>query len=356
MTTFWDNLPKPFFCLAPMEDVTDVVFRSVVAKAGRPDVFFTEFMNVSGFCHPDGRASVARRLVFKPEEQPIIAQIWGSDPEKFAETATELAKMGFAGVDINMGCPDKSVVKSGGGSALIERTELAVEIIQAVNKSFDDVRSPVSLVKPSENFLSSTKTFSRAAPPRATPPARFSGLPISVKTRLGAYQAEEWKPWLTTLLKQDLAALTVHLRTRKEMSKVPAHYELIPEIVALRDAVAPQTRLIINGDVRDRSHGIEMSREYPGVDGWMIGRGVFTNPFCFETSPHQHSREELIELLKYHLDLFDQLGHERKFEPLKRFFKIYINNFPGSKSLREKLMDTKNTAEARTVLAENITQ
>jgi tRNA-dihydrouridine synthase len=175
-----------------------------------------------------------------------------------------------------------------------------------------------------------------------------------VKTRLGVRQIDEWKPWLTTLLRQDLSALTVHLRTRKEMSKVDAHHELIPEIVALRDELAPQTKLIINGDVRDRAHGIALSEQYPGVDGWMIGRGVFANPYCFEAQPKQHSREELVKLLRYHLDLFDELGNTRKFEPLKRFFKIYINNFPGAKELRERLMQTKNTDEVRQVLSDGL--
>lgn len=315
--SFWNKLEKPFFCLAPMEDVTDVVFRSVVLKAGRPDVFFTEFMNTDGFCHPNGRANVAKRLVFELQEGPVVAQIWGSNPQKFAQTSLELVKLGFDGIDINMGCPAKIIVKTGGGSALIEKPELAVKIIQATQRAVQD-----------------------------------TGVAISVKTRLGVYQIDEWKPWLTSLLNQQLDALTVHLRTRKEMSKVPAHYELIPEIADLRDRIAPHTKLIINGDVRDRAHGLELSQQHPVVDGWMIGRGVFTNPFCFEKKPRQHSNQDLVDLLEYHLDLFDELGEERLFEPLKRFFKIYINNFSGSKDLREKLMASHSTVEVRDILKE----
>lgn len=312
---FWDNLPEPFFCLAPMEDVTDVVFRQVVSEAARPDVFFTEFMNVSGFCHPQGKNQVSRRLEFAPEEQPIVAQIWGSKPEDFAETARAISKLGFSGIDINMGCPDKAVVKSGGGSALIDDPSLSVEIIKAVREN--------------------------------------TNLPVSVKTRLGGVSIDEWRSWLAVLLQQDLSALTVHLRTRKEMSKVPAHYELISEIVALRDEISSATKLIINGDVMDREQGLALSKKHSGVDGWMIGRGIFANPFCFEKQPCAHSRQELIGLLSRHLDLFDQSGHQRKFEPLKRFFKIYVNGFNGAKELREKLMATKNTGEARAVLEEN---
>jgi tRNA-dihydrouridine synthase len=311
--TIWEKLAKkkPFFTLAPMEDVTDVVFRAVIAHAAKPDIFFTEFMNVSGFCHEQGREQVARRLETSSTDAPIIAQIWGSDPEKFATTAKEIAKMGkFAGIDINMGCPDKAVVRSGGGSALIARPGLAKEIVDA------------------------TKT---------------ADLPVSVKTRLGYSQVDEWRDWLTFLLDQDLACLTVHLRTKKEMSKVAARYELVSDITKLRDATAPQTLLMINGDVADRVQGCALQKEHPGVDGIMIGRGVFSNPFCFEKTPREHTKEELVSLLEFHLGEFDK--HKgKKFDPLKRFFKIYINNFPGASDLRTELMGTKNTAEVRGIL------
>jgi tRNA-dihydrouridine synthase len=309
---FWESLPQPFFALAPMEDVTDLVFRRVVARAGRPDVFFTEFMNVSGFCHEQGRESVARRLDFSPTEQPIVAQIWGNNPEKFSLTAAEIAGLGFAGVDINMGCPVKKIVRSGGGAALIANStagsELAADIIGA---------------------------------------AKTGGLPVSVKTRLGYSKIDEWRPWLTTLLEQKLANLTVHLRTKKEMSKVPAHHELIPEIVKLRDQIAPATKLTINGDIADRLQARSLQEKFPGVDGIMIGRGVFANPFCF--TGHQPSREDLFDLLNYHLDLFDQ-HQPRKFDPLKRFFKIYIKDFAGAADLRARLFECKTTADVREIL------
>jgi tRNA-dihydrouridine synthase len=318
--SFWDELPKPFFALAPMEDVTDVVFRQVVAYAGRPDVFMTEFMNVDGFCNQEGRQSVARRLIFSPTEQPIVAQIWGKDPEKFSLTAAELAKMGFAGVDINMGCPDKKVVKSGGGSALIARATLAKEIIEATRRGWTSANVP-----------------GPASPP-----------PISVKTRLGYAKVDEWRPWLTTLLEQNLANLTVHLRTKKEMSKVPAHHELIPEIRALRDEIAPSTKLTVNGDIQSSLQGRTLQKKHPGVDGIMIGRGVFANPFCF--TEHEPTRDELFDLLNYHLDLFDKHSQERKFDPLKRFFKVYIKDFPGAAELRAKLFVCSSTTEIRSIL------
>jgi tRNA-dihydrouridine synthase len=298
-----------------MEAVTDVVFRHVVATAAKPDVFFTEFTNASSYCSPAGIHSTRGRLAFTSDEQPMVAQIWGSKPNEFAKMAKDLAAMGYSGVDINMGCPVKNVIKSG-GSYLIKQPEIASQLIASVKES---------------------------------------GLPVSVKTRLGFTSTDEWRPWLTHLLEQDIANLTIHLRTRKEMSKVPAHFELIPEIKALRDEIAPQTLLTINGDIRDREHGEELIKQY-GIDGVMIGRGVFTNPFAFETTKREHTREELLGLLRLQLDLFDKYTAElepRRFDPLKRFFKIYVRDFPGASELREQLMHTKSTAEVRALLEMN---
>lgn len=362
MSNFWQDLKKPFFILAPMEAVTDVVFRHVVAKAGAPDVWFSEFTNATGWVHA-GEKAVGGRLIKTDDEQPIVAQIWGGEPGDMEQLAIHCRELGFHGIDINMGCPAKSAIKSG-GAALIRHPELAAKSIAA---------------------------------------AKTAGLPISVKTRLGYTHVDEWREWLTHLLEQDIVNLTIHLRTKKEMSKVPAHHELIPDIVSLRDQIAPQTLLTINGDIRDRKHGEELVRAYPGVDGIMISRGVFHNPFCFtrgsrssdktmvleapgksielpnyqkqsatKVSADAYSTEtlreavsdgfgnenadlkkaELLSLLMYHLDLFDQWQPhlKRPFETLKRFFKIYIRDFDGAKELRDQLMHTKSTEEVRDLL------
>ena len=311
---FWNELPRPFFILAPMEAVTDVVFRHVIASAARPDIFFTEFTNASSYCSEKGIHSTRGRLAFTSDEHPMVAQIWGNKPAEFAQMTKGLAEMGYKGIDINMGCPDKSVVKGGAGSGLIRTPELAAELITA---------------------------------------AKEGGLPVSVKTRLGYSSTDEWRDWLTHILKQDVVNLTIHLRTRKEMSKVDAHYEMIPAIKALRDEIAPQTLLTINGDVRDREHGLELVEKY-GVDGVMIGRGIFHNPFAFEVEKREHNREELLGLLRLQLDLHDKYSAElgaRNFDPLKRFFKIYVREFEGASELRDKLMHTKNTDEVRKILA-----
>lgn len=304
---FWDNFESGFTCLAPMEGVTDIVFRQVVEKAGRPDVFFTEFTNVNSYVSDKGRANALLRLRFLPEEMPIVAQIWGVVPEYFELTGWGLLEMGHKAVDINMGCPEKHVVRGGGGAGLIRTPELAAEIIAATKKA---------------------------------------GLPVSVKTRLGYSQVEQWREWLGFLLEQDIVALTVHLRTKKEMSKVGAHFELVPDIVALRDRVAPETKLIINGDIRNVADGQRFFEM--GVDGVMIGRGVFADPFCFAKDGAVDCGSK-IELLKYHLDLFDEYG-SGAFDPLKRFFKIYVNGFSGAAEVRERLMECRDTRAVRDII------
>lgn len=309
---FWRDLPRPFFVLAPMEDVTDVVFRQVVSQAGRPDVFFTEFTNSDSYCHPEGMKSVRGRLIFTEDEQPMVAHIWGDNPEYFRQMSIGMAELGFKGIDINMGCPVPNVATRGKGSGLILRPDVAAELIQA---------------------------------------AKAGGLPVSVKTRLGFTELEEMHDWLTHILKQDIANLSIHLRTRKEMSQADAHWELIPEIKKLRDSIAPNTLLTINGDIPDRRKGLELAEKY-GIDGVMIGRGIFKNPFAFEKEPKDHSTTEYLDLLRLQLDLQDQYAEElpRSITGLHRFFKIYVKGFPGAGELRNQLMNTKSTDEVRALL------
>lgn len=306
---FWQKLKRPFFILAPMEDVTDVAFRHVVAKAGRPDVFFTEFTNSESYCHPVAVDSLRKRLVKTDDEQPIVAHIWGDRPEYFAKMAKGMKEMGFAGVDINMGCPAPNVYKHGRGAGLIHRPEVAAQLIQA---------------------------------------SKEGGLPVSVKTRLGHQDPEEYKEWLVHLLKQDIANLSVHLRTKTEMSKVPAHWELIPEIKRLRDQIAPNTLLTINGDIPDRQKGLDLAQAN-GIDGIMIGRGIFKNPFAFEDPARDHSAKELIDLFRYHLDEFDRYPF-KPFPALRRSFKIYIREFKGANDLRIQLMEAETSDQARQML------
>jgi len=223
-----------------------------------------------------------------------------------------MAEMGFKGVDINMGCPVPNVATRGKGSGLILRPDVSAQLIEA---------------------------------------AKAGGLPVSVKTRLGYKDINEWEAWLTHILKQDIANLSIHLRTRKEMSQVDAHWELIPEIKKLRDRIAPNTLLTINGDIPDRQKGLELAEKY-GIDGVMIGRGIFKNPFAFEKEPKEHRTQEYLDLLRLQLDLQDKYSEEvpRSITALHRFFKIYVKGFRGAGELRNQLMNTKSTDEVRALL------
>ncbi len=327
MTNYFKTLPQPFFVLAPMDDVTDTVFRRVVGACAVPDLYFTEFVNVDGLQSP-GRHKLLKKLRFTPDEQPLIAQIWGKQPENFYKTAQQLADgtfarelglpegVNFAGVDINMGCPEKSIVNNGSCSALINNRPLAEAIIMATKKGLD------------------------------------GQLPLSVKTRTGFNAVD--MTWIEFLLGQKLQALTIHGRTRKEMSKVPANWEMIARARELRDQLAPETLIIGNGDVINREQGLALARKYQ-LDGIMIGRGLFQDPFAFaEQSPWaSQTPAQRIELYKKHVELFAETWHnnERPIHTLNKFCKIYINGFDGAKELREQMMSATTTAALLQCLA-----
>jgi tRNA-dihydrouridine synthase len=303
------TLTKPFLVLAPMDDVTDTVFRQIVASCAAPDLYFTEFVNADGLQSP-GRKRLLKKIQFTSSEQPLIAQIWGKDPENFRKTATELVDMGFAGIDLNMGCPQKSEVNNGCCCALINNRTLTVELIAATQEG------------------------------------AAGRVPVSVKTRLGFNDIDF--TWHELLLQQNLNMLTVHGRTRKEMSAVPAHWDAIGAVRILRDRIAPDTLLVGNGDVETRAQAEDLARIY-GLDGVMIGRGIFHDPFAFaKQSPWPTcTKAQRIALYKKHVQLFDDTwaNGDRRIATLNKFCKIYINGFDGAKELRERLMDAGSAHE-----------
>ncbi len=314
-------MPKPFFVLAPMDDVTDTVFRRIVADCAPPDMYFTEFVNVDGLQSP-GRAKLIKKLRFTAAEQPLVAQIWGKEPDNFRETARQLAdgtfarEMGlpdgvnFAGVDLNMGCPQKTEVKNGTCAALMNDRPLAEAIIEATREGL------------------------------------AGRLPLSVKTRVG-FNAVDMS-WIEFLLGKDLHMLTIHGRTRVQMSKVPADWNLIGQARELRDRLAPETLIVGNGDVMSRQQGLELAGKYK-LDGIMVGRGIFHDPFVFaEHSPWEdYAAGQRIALYDKHVRLFAETwrGRERPIQTLNKFCKLYINNFDGAKELREQLMQATGTDE-----------
>ncbi len=316
MTNFWKKLNKPFFCLAPMADVTDYAFRQIITKYGKPDVLWTEFVSADGLCSV-GQKKLMMNLKFKKNEHPIVAQIFGSKPENIKKASALCKKLGFDGVDINMGCPDKSVEKQNSGAALMKNHKLAKKIILAAKEG-----------------------------------AR--GLPISVKTRIGYYKNEIDIEWLKNILEENIAVLTVHLRTRKEMSKVGAHWEFAKKVVALRNKYAKDTLIILNGDVVDLSDAKKKAND-SGCDGVMLGRAIFGNPWLFNKKFISPETSEKLKILAEHTTLFDRTFKNKKnYSVMKKHFKAYVNGFDGAKELRASLMETKSAIEVKKIVDKHL--
>ena len=358
MKKFWDKLPKnrpdcagrPFFVLAPMADVTDAAFRRMFAKYGKPDVTWTEFVSADGIVS-DGIKILKYDLMYTEAERPIVAQLFSSNYEKMRKAARICADMGFDGIDINMGCPDKSIEKQGAGAAMIKDMKKAGEIIQAVKDGIADSKKRKS-----------------------------KNMSVSVKTRIG-YNKNQIDEWIPFLLSQGIDALTVHARTRKEMSKVPARWEHIKEVVDIRNKMGVKTKIIGNGDVKSVEDGIILAEE-TGCDGIMVGRGIFGNPWFFKNLHKINSKfsrvlgrggrepvpdhsktlinftptiQERLKVMVEHTKLFEKLlGKVKSFNIMKKHYKAYVNGFPGAQDLRMKLMDAKDSKEVERITREFI--
>src|SRR3989338_4834772 len=312
-TNFWEKLKGPYFILAPMADVTDSAFRQIVLNCSPPDVFYTEFVSADGLCSEKGKPKLMPHLAFKENERPIVAQFFGANPENFYKCAQLAVELGFDGIDINMGCPAGKIVKHESGAGLIRNPELAKEIIRETKRG-------------------------------------AGSLPVSVKTRIG-YNKIITEERISHLIEAEPSAIIIHGRTMKEMSKVPAHWDEIGKASVLcRKAGIP---IIGNGDIVTHAEGLEKAKQYD-LDGIMVGRGIFHNPWFFYSSidPTTKTPKEKIALLKKHMELFTELwgsppsahsdGGGKNFETMKKFFKIYISDFEGAKELRVRLMAAKN--------------
>ncbi|MEZ5199065.1 MAG: tRNA-dihydrouridine synthase [Bacteroidales bacterium] len=319
-TNFWTDLKKPVFTLAPMEDVTDTVFREVVLSVSDPDclhVLFSEFTSTDGLCHEVGGPKVKHRLqindternLLKKNKVKIVAQIWGTKPEKFCEATKIICEEGlFDGIDINMGCPVKKIVKQGGCSALIHQPELAKDIIRATQE--------------------------------------VSNIPVSVKTRIGINKVVT-EEWISHLLETNPAVITIHGRIQKQQSEGLADWNEVKKAVRLRDQLSPETLIHGNGDVYSYEEGLKKVEDYH-VDGVMIGRGIFQNPWFFNKTLEEKGPEERLQLLWKHASLFSKTWKNTKsFAIMKRFFKIYTSDFYGAANIRAKLMETNTLEEVK---------
>lgn len=313
MSNFWQKLPKPFLVLAPMDDVTDVVFREILSDLSRPDVFFTEFTSAGGLCS-EGREVVMQRLKYTENQRPIVAQVWGKDTEYMYGAAKLVKELGFDGIDINMGCPDRGVMKKGAGAGNIGNYDHTGKVIAAIK-------------------------------------AGAQGIPVSVKTRLGQDTniADEW---ITFLLEQSIDALIVHGRIASQMSRGEANWMEIKKAADIKNKISPKTLVIGNGDVKGYGQAVEKQKTY-GVDGVMVGTGIFSNPWVFEKTckPVTHDKKSYIQTLLKHVDLFETTwGDTKNFQIMKKFFKMYIKNFDGANELRQRLMGCKKSSEVKTIV------
>lgn len=334
MPNFWSKLQKPIFALAPMANVTDSVFRKLIAKYGKPDVMWTEFVSADGLVSP-GRKNLLHDLVYSETERPIVAQLFTGHPEAMRKAAALIAELGFDGLDINMGCPDRAVERQGGGADLIHNPKTAIAVILAARVGVGNI-------------------------------------PVSVKTRLGYNKVD--LQWIRLLLEQELPALTIHLRTRKEMSDVPAHWELVPDIIKLRNEISPETLIIGNGDVETVEQGEELIVRY-NCDGVMIGRGIFGAPWRFadkgkgykvkgevgrdSTLPSTLNPTPSLRLkiMLEHAKLFEKTFRDIKnFAVMKKHFKAYVSGWDGAKELRTKLMETRNARDVGVIVKEALAQ
>jgi nifR3 family TIM-barrel protein len=307
---FWHRLSKPIMVLAPMADVTDAAFRRIIAKYGKPDVLWTEFVSADGL-FLGGYNSLIKDLEFSQSERPIVAQFFTANPDMMSKAAALARERGFDGIDINMGCPDKTVVKRGAGAGLIRNPALAQEIIRAAKEG-------------------------------------AGSLPVSVKTRVG-WDQDELETLLPALLKTEPALVTIHARTRDEMSRVPARWEHVKRAVEIRDECRSEALIFGNGDVASVADALHKVAE-TGCDGIMLGRAIFGNPWLFANSTREALPEEKLRVMLEHTNLFEELLPHKSFALMRKHYQAYVTGWPGAKDLRAKLMETKDAAEVAAII------
>jgi nifR3 family TIM-barrel protein len=326
MKGFWKKLKEekgsnPIFVLAPMADVTDASFRHVIAKYGKPDVIWTEFVSADGLAlaNEEGKKKLMKDLIFTDAERPIVAQFFTAKPEMMKKAAQLALELGFDGIDINMGCPDRSIEKQGAGAAMMKNPKLAREVIRAAKEGAGD-------------------------------------LPVSVKTRIG-FNKNELDTWLPELLAEEPALITVHARTRKEMSKVPARWEEVKKAVEIRNKIQGEnirTLIFGNGDALDISDAKNKANE-SGADGVMLGRAIFGNPWLFDPEKRPEKISDRLRVMVEHTRLFDEiLGDTKNFALMKKHYKAYVNGWDGAKELRVKLMEAENVDQISNIVEQYI--
>lgn len=321
--SFWNKLSKPFFVQAPMADVTDCVFRKIIADRGKPDVLMTEFVSADGLAHPAARERLMIDLAYSEGERPVVAQIFSSKPENMKAAAALARELGFDGVDINMGCPVRTINKQLAGAEMIRDPKLAQEVIAAAKEGAGE-------------------------------------LPVSVKSRIGYSKIDEFEGWMQTLLETKPAAITMHLRTKKELSKVPAHWELAHLMQEFRSD--SDTLIIANGDVTGLADAKEKAKQ-AGLDGVMIGRAIYGNPWLYSgKSKDEISWTERLDTMLEHTKEFERvfiadpksndINPYKGFAIMRKFYGAYVAGHPRAKQFKMALMETRSAAEVEDVIKE----
>ncbi|MBE3565568.1 MAG: tRNA-dihydrouridine synthase [Thermogemmatispora sp.] len=365
--SFWEKIPQPIVGLAPMDGVTDAPCRTMHGLYGRPDLVITEFTNVEGLWRGSDR--IFRDFLYTPAERPVVAQIFGNNPESFYRAAHVVCELGFDGVDINMGCPAKSVASRGGGAALICTPDLAKEIIRATQRGVRDWANGQTLedlgMEPERIQRIRQMNEERIRLWGDQPRSERRLIPVSVKTRLG-YASIVIKDWVQHLLETEPFAISLHGRTLVQHYKGEANWEAIAtaaEIVRQTD-----TLILGNGDIHSLYEAAKRIRE-TGVHGVLIGRATLGNPWIFrdrermknllnagiepteaDLPPPNPSREERLLMALEHARVYTQLKGEDHFVELRKHMGWYLGHFPGAKYVRNALVRVNSLAEVEAII------
>jgi nifR3 family TIM-barrel protein len=356
---FWEALPRPIVGLAPMDGVTDHPSRHIQKKYGNPDVVYTEFTSVEALCHGDWQSW--RNFLYDETQRPIVAQIYGRTPEYFRQVAIMLCELGFDGIDVNMGCPAKTVANGGCGAGLIRTPDCAQSIIQAVKDGVQDWRNGATTAQCTRLLARFSKRV--AAIHEQLPPAyrQRRSMPVSVKTRIG-YDAPAVNDWVPRLLEAEPAAICLHGRTLRQGYSGLANWEAIAQAAEL--AGGAQTLILGNGDAATRGDAERRAATY-GLAGVLIGRASFGNPFVFHKEQLADDDEDrqarlarrlrLIAIALEHVRLYEETfrPYERyRFYAMRKHLGWYIKDVASASHIRASLMQVNDAREVELLLAQ----
>ena len=358
---FWAQLPHPILGLAPMDGVTDAPFRLTVATRGRPDVIFTEFTAVMDVCR--GPAHMLSSLIYSEAERPVVAQLYGKDPDLFYQAAHIVCELGFDGLDINMGCPSRNVAASGSGAGLIRTPDLAHDIMRAARQGIADWAAGRSLanagLKKSHTEL--IRGLNQRRGDQWIAPRRT--IPLSVKTRIG-YDTIIVERWIEHLLAEQPIAISVHGRTLEQMYRGEADWSAIERAVQL--ARGTDTLLLGNGDVQSLQDAIRRVRQH-GVHGVLVGRGALGEPWLSRrkeaaraaasdpsglVESESPTLDERFHVMLDHAKQYEAILDRKCFPRMRKHLGWYCKGFPGAAAMRAAMVRASSSEDVARLVAE----